>query len=191
MPDASTPVVVIVTGPPGSGKTTIGTQLATALRMPYFSKDFFKETIFDTLGWSDREWSRRVGGASMALLYRAAAALLSVGNSVVLESNFYSQFDEPQLVDLGKQFNCRFIQVVCTAPEAVVLERYERRERSGSRHPGHAGLASLDDDIQRIVDGRWDAMALPGAVIAVDTSGESVDVAELARRVAELLQARD
>ena len=28
------------------------------------SKDLFNETLFDSLGWHDRDWSRRLGGAA-------------------------------------------------------------------------------------------------------------------------------
>jgi len=36
----------------------------------------FNETLFDNLGGQDRDWSRRLGGASIALLFRVAAAAL-------------------------------------------------------------------------------------------------------------------
>ena len=42
---------MIITGAPARGKTTIGRQVAMALGLPYFSKDFFKEALFDSLGW--------------------------------------------------------------------------------------------------------------------------------------------
>jgi hypothetical protein len=64
------PLVLIVTGAPASGKTTLGRQLANALGLPYFSKDLFKESLFDSLGWQDRAWSQRVGGASTAVPFR-------------------------------------------------------------------------------------------------------------------------
>ena len=48
----------------------------------------FKETLFDTLGRDDRGWSRQIGAASMALLFKSAAALLKVGQPVALDSTF-------------------------------------------------------------------------------------------------------
>lgn len=33
------------------------------------NKDGLKEILFDTLEWRDREWSRRLGAASMLLFY--------------------------------------------------------------------------------------------------------------------------
>src|SRR5919199_1492909 len=110
------PLVLVVTGAPASGKTTIGRALASRLGLPYLSKDLFKEALFDSLGWQDREWSRRVGSASMDLLFRTAAALLDAGRSVALESNFYAAWDTPRLRELGERHGCRFVQVVCYAP---------------------------------------------------------------------------
>ena len=45
--------LIIINGPPGSGKTHLGRFLARELWLPYFSKDGVKELLFDSLGWSD------------------------------------------------------------------------------------------------------------------------------------------
>jgi hypothetical protein len=99
--ERSAPLVLIVTGAPASGKTILGRQLAAALGLPYFSKDLFKESLFDSLGWQDRAWSQRSGGASMDLLFRAAEVLLEAGQPVALECNFYpvdGAFRKPRAV---------------------------------------------------------------------------------------------
>src|SRR5919106_6497389 len=44
--DTSGPAVVVVTGVPGSGKTTVGRLLAHALRAPFLSLDSIKERLF-------------------------------------------------------------------------------------------------------------------------------------------------
>lgn len=177
------PLVLIITGAPASGKTTLGRQVAAALNLPYLSKDLFKETLFESLGWSDRDWSRRLGGASMALLFRSAQALLEAGQSVALESNFYAAWDTPQLLALGERFRCRFVQVVCTAPGPTLAERFEQRERSGERHPGHGGAAALDEILPRLVAECWDALELEGPVFTVDTSNGTVDIDGLVRSI--------
>ena len=176
------PLVLIVTGPPASGKTTVGRQLAAALSLPYLSKDLFKETLFDSLGWHDRAWSRRLGEASLALLFGSAAALLEAGQSVALESNFYAAWDTPQLRDLQERYACQFVQLVCTAPGPTLVDRFERRERTGERHPGHCGAASLDEILPRLLAERWDALELEGPVFTVDTT-ENVDIETLARSI--------
>src|SRR5438045_2088765 len=105
----SAPLVVIITGPPASGKSMLGRELARRLALPLLSKDLFKEVLFDELGWSDREWSRRLGTASMALLFRSAGAVLEAGRSVAVESNFYAAWDTPALRRLADRYGCRFV----------------------------------------------------------------------------------
>lgn len=60
----SPPVLVIVLGAPGAGKTTLARRIAAEIGWPLLVRDDIKEILFDTLGWSDRQWSRKLGGAS-------------------------------------------------------------------------------------------------------------------------------
>jgi predicted kinase len=47
--------VVVVTGAPGSGKTTLGTDLSRALRIPFMARDDVRGGLFFTAGsWSAR-----------------------------------------------------------------------------------------------------------------------------------------
>jgi predicted kinase len=182
------PVVLLITGPPASGKSTIGRQLASELRLPFLSKDLFKESLFDTLGWTDRAWSQRLGYASTKLLFTCAAALLAAGGSVVLESNFYAEFDTPDLVALRDKYGCHFVQVVCSADPATLADRFERRALSTARHPGHRDGEHVAEWRERLLTQRWEALPLDGPVLTVDTNGaDPGQYRELVRRVATLL----
>lgn len=44
------PVVIIVAGPPATGKTTLSRWLASELMLPLLNRDSIKEILFDTLG---------------------------------------------------------------------------------------------------------------------------------------------
>ena len=163
-------VVVLVTGAPASGKTTIARRIARELGLPYLGKDLIKEELFDTLGWSNREWSKRLGLASMQLLYRVATAMLDADQSMVLEANFYARWDTSKLQSLGQTYACQFVQIVCRAPGPVLVERYKRRMLSGERHPGHTDPSFFDEIHARLLDEKWDALDLPGPVVNVDTT---------------------
>ena len=75
----SHPWIVIVNGPPAAGKTTFARSLAGELRLPLFTKDDIKESLFDTLGFQDREWSRKLGLASLVLLFELVERQIEVG----------------------------------------------------------------------------------------------------------------
>lgn len=80
--------VVIVSGPPAAGKSTLADPLAAELGFTLIAKDRIKETLHDALGWVadiDLAWSQRLGAAAMELLW----ALALGAPAVVLEANFW------------------------------------------------------------------------------------------------------
>ena len=113
------PLLIVVSGAPGAGKTTMGREIATALRIPYLGKDLIKEALFDSLGTRDREWSAKLGVASITLLFKLIESHLQVGQSVVAESNFYLEFDSPRFK--------RLLDTYAVTPIEVPL-----RDRQGS-----------------------------------------------------------
>ncbi len=131
------PLLIIISGPPCSGKTTLGSWLAQELKIPLFHRDGFKELLFDSLGWTDLEWSQRLGGASYGLLYYVAEALLRIEHSIMIESNFDPQYDTQRLRDLAARHPFLPLQIRCLAEGAVLFERFKQRVSSGQRHPGH------------------------------------------------------
>jgi predicted kinase len=167
------PLLIIVSGPPCSGKTTLGDWLAQEFKLPLFHRDGFKELLFDSLGWSDLEWSQRLGGASYALLYHTAEALLRAKRSVIIESNFDPQFDTQRLRDLAARHPFLPLQVRCMAAGAVLFERFKQRVASGKRHPGHIDHLNIPVYEPIVWEGpskRDDFLDIGGERIDVDTT---------------------
>ena len=77
------PRLIIISGPPATGKTTLGRLIAKKFRLPFLSKDDIKHILFDSLGWSDREWSKKLGGASFELTSYFMEILLQTGQSFI------------------------------------------------------------------------------------------------------------
>ena len=90
-------LLIIVSGPPGAGKTTLARRIAKELGLPLFARDDIKELLFDTLGWSDRQWSRKLGLASWKLLYHLLEEMLKANQSLVVESNFRKELASQEL----------------------------------------------------------------------------------------------
>jgi predicted kinase len=172
--------LVLVSGPPAAGKTTIAGPLAAELGFALLAKDRIKEALYDALGsegggrgpgGGGLSWSQRLGAASMELLWTLAAD----APAVVLEANFWTDDPRPrgQLAALA----ANPVEVFCQCPEEEYLRRYA--ERIPSRHPAH-----VDGGRSRLSAGFVRA-ARPfglGPVITVDTT-RPVDVVALAGEV--------
>lgn len=165
----SSPWLVIITGPPAAGKTVLAKRLAEDLRLPLFTKDGFKETLFDSLGYGEDAWSRRLGGAAYDLLFCAAGSLLWAHRACIIEANF-------DVVGSLHSFEClqakapyRPLQIVCRARPETLASRYKARHASGERHPGHHG-EELVDPVNLLR--RHGPLTLDGPVLVVDNESE-------------------
>ncbi len=74
------PALLLVTGPPAAGKTTIAAALAERLDLPLLAKDTLKEALAGPLGVIEQAGSRRLGAAVFELL-ELDGALVRVGTS--------------------------------------------------------------------------------------------------------------
>jgi len=176
MSQSESAVLVVITGAPATGKTTLGRRFGHDFALPFFSKDDVKERLFDALGWSDRVWSRKVGAASFQLLFAIAEAQLAAGRSLILEANFRSAFDTPRFLDLIARYPCAPFQVYCEAAPDMLLRRFQARWEAGARHPGHAEHEQMADFVaNHLTPGAYAPLDIGGALHTLDTT----DVARL------------
>jgi predicted kinase len=150
--------VVLVSGAPGAGKSTLANQLAPVLHLPLLSKDVIKESLWDSFDppAGSPEWSKRLGAAAMELIWRLAEC----APGVVLEANFrpHSSYERSKLLSL----NACIVEVYCQCPASVAAERYANRASSPSHHPAH-----VSPTIDRELLAEFDRPVGVGRLIAV------------------------
>ena len=82
------PLLIIVNGLPGTGKTTLANRLATDTKLPVFSRDGLYETLYDALDSRYDGVLARLGSASFSLLYYVTGLVLAAGRSLIVEGFF-------------------------------------------------------------------------------------------------------
>lgn len=172
------PILILVTGAPASGKTTIATRLAADLRLPLFAKDDVKELLANSLDVSGYEWSRRTGKATFFLADWLATRLLRAGVSLILESNFDRRFlNQWTFPRAAIETRTSIVEIFCRAEPAVLIRRYTERFQAGNRHPIHHDREHLEGTLpEEISGGKFSEPLGLGTTIEVDTTSfEQVD----------------
>ncbi|BBN93507.1 hypothetical protein DEIGR_103011 [Deinococcus grandis] len=126
------PLLLIVSGMPASGKSTLGARLAAALNLPFVTKDEYKALLLARLPDLTRDVS---GPLSFDVMWHVAGVTLAGGMDTVLESHFYHGVSETHILTLAKTHGARVAQVFCHAPVDVLQARHDARVASG-RRPG-------------------------------------------------------
>lgn len=163
-------VIILITGFPGTGKTTLGQTLSDKYKFPFITKDAFKECIFDTLGWSDKPWSLKVSAASHKIMDYIIDEELKAGHSIIVESNFKNCIDSDRFQKIQEKYNCSIVQILCWADGDLVYERFMERKKTVHRHPGHVEGISPEEIKQQLIRGKCDAITINGTTVELDTS---------------------
>jgi len=153
--------LIVVTGLPGAGKTTLAEQLAHRMCRPLFSLDTVKESLFTRLGLTDRALLRAASLDIIAALQRSSPAGGVV--DVWVDPTRDPEAVRHLLVEVGID---RRAELQCVVSGDVAAERFAARPRAGPHRPADAEL------LQRIRSSA--ALLRPlgvGPCLAVDTSG--------------------
>jgi predicted kinase len=182
--------LILITGLPGTGKSTLAESLARHLAVPLICKDTIKEPLLDVIGATNRAESRRLSNASFAVIFALARDCLRAGTDLILEGNFRVGEHEPALSALINGANAtganatdpgdgdsaigvRITQILCRAPDHVRIARLKARSADPSRNPGHR-----DADLAvHVTAGYAEDVTLPdpAAGSAADHASDSAD----------------
>jgi predicted kinase len=121
---------IVVSGAPGTGKSTIARAVGADLRFGVLSLDPIKEALADVLGLGDEDWSNRVGDAAAEVVFRLAADF----PDAVAEGWWRGARRDRAVAEFAGA-----VEVFCHCdPELAAARSIARRE--GGRHPIHRDM---------------------------------------------------
>jgi predicted kinase len=165
--------LLVVTGVPGAGKTSLSIALADRLGCALVSLDQIKEELAVEAADTPREWLRY--DAEAELVHRLEA----FDGEVVVDIWVSPRRDTERVRDLLKPWWERMVEVRCEVPAVVAVERYAARPRAWPHLPPD------EDTLARIRDAadHPEALGAPRTVV-VDTTRpvEIGDVVTAVRR---------
>ena len=166
------PLLVIVTGVPAAGKTTLGRRLAPELSLVRLCKDEIREAIGAWLPPKTHAESKPLGGAAYAVCVRLAEESLASGVGVLIEAAFSRGAAEPMLAPLVAR--SRAVQIHLHSSLELSNRRFRERYARGERHPAHMDEAAVAHD-GLLWELGWERWAKP---LQLDVPTLSIDTNE-------------
>jgi predicted kinase len=160
------PTLVVVSGPAGSGKTTLAHRLGRELACPVVSRDELREGMARTLGEFAPEAGDELARRTLAAFFDVLRLLLERGVTVIAEAAFQDHVWTPNLTPLTEIARVRVVQ--CHAPPAVATRRVAEHASARRVHADAALLAALERDGSYFTDFR--RVAIDAPTITVDTT---------------------
>ncbi len=181
-------LLIVITGPPATGKTYLGKLLSKQYSLPYFSKDAFKEMMFDNAEEINWETSRFFSTTSFETLTIISRELLTYQISHIIGANFKPQLHAPYLQGIKQEFDPDILQVQLQCQGEVLVDRFRQRAASGAMHPGHQGLRFFERLTETLKKGKTEPFEVDSEIVYIDTTNlEWVDYTSLYERIDEKL----
>lgn len=175
------PVLVIMNGMSGTGKTWLSTRLVAAMPALRIRSDLERRRLFGLAENADSNsgiasgiYGPESGQSVYERIFEGARAVLDAGFDVILDATFLSRGYRKRAKRLARACGADFVIIRATAPLAVL------EERVGTRAAKRTDASEADAEVLRFQDGTNEPLSAREALAAITVNTESeVDIATL------------
>src|SRR5512146_2314080 len=138
--------LIVFTGLPGTGKSSIAEAVGRELRIPVFAKDWLEATLVRCGVEANANTQRALGQLGYELLTTLAERQLQLGQSVILDSVASTETVREQWRTLAATYRAGWRVIECVCSDEVV-----HRVRLTTRARGIPGWQELDwAEVERV-----------------------------------------
>jgi predicted kinase len=164
---ASLPTLVVVSGPAGTGKTTLAHEIARAVGCPAICRDEIKEGMVHATPGFVPAPGDELTMRTLPTFFGVLGLLLRAGVTTVAEAAFQDRAWRPGLESLRGLAQVRVVH--CVADADVTLERTLRRRAENPLRRAHADPGPLDAAAHAVGHNTFDRISVDAPWIEVDT----------------------
>ncbi|WP_433010255.1 AAA family ATPase [Kribbella sp. CA-294648] len=161
------PMLVVVSGPPGSGKTTLAHRVAGAVGCPAVCRDEIKEGMVHANPGFVPGPGDPLTMRTLTTFFDVIGLLIGRGSSVVAEAAFQDHVWRPGLTPFLGLAELRIIH--CAVPAEIAHDRIATRAAENTLRKAHEDGHRSADTWRRSHDS-FNPISLPVPTITVDTS---------------------
>jgi predicted kinase len=165
----SKPMLVVVSGPPGTGKTTLAHRVAAAIGCPAICRDEIKEGMVHASPGFVPGPGDPLTMRTLSTFFDVIGLLVGRGTTVVAEAAFQDRLWNPGLAPLLSRADVRVVH--CTVPAAVALARINARTDTDPRRAAHEDK-QISAEARLRTHNAFQSVDLPVPAITVDTTTE-------------------
>lgn len=192
--------LVIFTGAPASGKSSLAEAIGKILNIDVISKDGFKIKLFEKYGFTNHTEKKKLSIKGEELMHEAIRRYVSRDENLIVDNNF-KNFNVLRdiLKEANKDIDIRCIY--CVADYSILAKRYNERISSGNRHqalftlnqyPVIDGVSEFHpliskDDVERIEQGIQE-FTFGQNVIEINTDNIECEFDKLCERIVSFIK---
>lgn len=187
--------LIIITGAPASGKSSIATVVGKKIAIDVISKDGFKIKLFEKHGFTNHGEKKKLSIMGEKMMYETIERYIMQNKDLIVDNNF-KHFSIVREI-LERNDKCvDILCVYCVANYDILAKRYNERISSGNRHqalytlnqyPVIDGISEFHpiiarDDIERI-EHEIQEFTFGNRILEINTDNIELDFEYLCNKV--------